>query len=139
MCVCVCSLSHVWLFATPWTVAHQVPRSMDFSSQEHWRGFLFTSSGDLPDPGIEPASLASPALTGRFFTTSTTWEALNINFFDISLMIPSLSCLILKICVSLISVAASLSIWFVFEKNTCCINFLKFFLNSDMLLCVLTL
>ena len=36
------------------------------------------SPGDLPDPGIEPASLVSPALAGRFFTASTTWEALNL-------------------------------------------------------------
>ena len=48
---------------------------MGFSRQEYWSGLLFPSLGDLPDPGIEPVSLISPALAGGFFTTSTTWEA----------------------------------------------------------------
>ena len=43
--------------------------SMEFSRQEYWSGLPFPSSGDLPDLGIEPASLVSPALAGRFFTT----------------------------------------------------------------------
>ena len=47
-----------------------------FSRQEHWRGLLCPSPGDLPNPGNEAPSLIPPALTGRFFTTSTTWEAL---------------------------------------------------------------
>ena len=42
------SLSHVRLFATPWTVAHQAPPSMGFSRQEYWSGLPFPSSGDLP-------------------------------------------------------------------------------------------
>ena len=50
------SLSHVRLFATPWTVANQAPLSMGFSRQEYWSGLLFPSPGDLPDPGIEPGS-----------------------------------------------------------------------------------
>ena len=45
-----------------WTVAQQAPLSMGFSRQEHWSGLLFSSPGDLPNPGIEPASLMSPAL-----------------------------------------------------------------------------
>ena len=49
-------LSHVQLFVTPWTVAHQVPLSMEFSKQEYWSGFLFPPPGDLPNPGIEPGS-----------------------------------------------------------------------------------
>ena len=61
-----CKLSHVWLFANPWTVTHQAPLSMGFPSQEYWSGLSFPSLGDLPDPGIE---LTSPALAGRFFTT----------------------------------------------------------------------
>ena len=61
-CVCVCMLSCVQLFATPWTVAHQAPLSMEFFRQEYWSGLPFPSPGDLPDPGIEPMSLASPAL-----------------------------------------------------------------------------
>ena len=56
----------------PWTVAHQVPLSMGFSRQEYWSGVPFPPPGDLPDPETEPAS---PALAGRFFTTSTNWEA----------------------------------------------------------------
>ena len=55
--------------ATSWTVACQAPLSMVFSRQEHWSRLLFPSPGDLPDPGIEPVSLGSPALAGRFFTT----------------------------------------------------------------------
>ena len=50
------SLSHVRLFVTPWTVAHQPPPSMEFSRQEYWSGLPFPSPGDLPDPGIEPRS-----------------------------------------------------------------------------------
>ena len=69
-------LSGVCLFATPWSVARQAPLSMGFSRQEYWSELPFPSPGDLPDPGIELTSLISPALTGRFFTTSTTWEAL---------------------------------------------------------------
>ena len=45
-------LSHVQLFATPWTVAYQAPPSMEFSRQEYWSGLPFLSPGDLPDPGI---------------------------------------------------------------------------------------
>ena len=59
-------LSHVQLFATPWTVAHQAPLFMGFLRQEYWSGLPFPSAGDFPKPGIEPES---PALAGRFFTT----------------------------------------------------------------------
>ena len=55
------SLSHVRLFATPWTVAYQAPPSMGFSKQEYWSGLAFPSPGDLPDPGIEPRSPAFQA------------------------------------------------------------------------------
>ena len=50
------SLSHVWLFATPWTVAYQAPPSMGFSRQEYWSGLPLPSPGDLPDPRIKPRS-----------------------------------------------------------------------------------
>ncbi|CAM9739571.1 unnamed protein product [Rangifer tarandus platyrhynchus] len=53
-------------FVTSWTVARQAPLSMGFSRHICWDRLPFPSSGDLPDPGIEPVS---PALTGRFFTT----------------------------------------------------------------------
>ena len=70
-------LSHLWLFATPWTVTRQAPLSMGVSKQEYWSGLTFPTPGDLPDPGIEPESLTSPSLVGRSFTTSTTWKARN--------------------------------------------------------------
>ena len=59
-----------------WTVAHQAPLSMGFPMQEYWTGLPFHSPGDLPDPGIELASLAPPTLAGGFFTSSATREAL---------------------------------------------------------------
>ena len=73
-----CMLSHfsyVWLFATLCTKAHQALLSMRFSRQKYWSGLPCPSPGDLPNPGIEPKSLMSPALAGQFFTTSATWEA----------------------------------------------------------------
>ena len=68
--------SRVWVFVTLWIVVCQIPLSMRFSRQEYWHGLPFPSPGDLPDPGIKPAHLVSPALAGMFFTTSTTWETL---------------------------------------------------------------
>ena len=63
-CVCVCYLpSYVRLFETPWTVAHQVSLSLEFSRQEYWTGLPFPPPGDLPDPGIKPGS---PALQADF-------------------------------------------------------------------------
>ena len=61
--------------ATLWTIAYQAPVSMGFSRQEYWSGLPCPPPGDLPNPGIEPGSLISLALAGRFFTTSTTSEA----------------------------------------------------------------
>ena len=61
MCECVCvhaqSLSHVQLFASPWTVARQAPLLVEFSRQEYWSGLPFLTPGDLPHSGIEPSSL----------------------------------------------------------------------------------
>ena len=62
-----CVLSRVRLFATPRIVAYQAPLSMEFSRQEYWSGWPFPIQGDLPNPGNEPVSLASPALAGGFF------------------------------------------------------------------------
>ena len=53
--------SHVQLFASLWTVAHQAPLSMEFSRQEYWIGLPIPSPGDFPDPGIEPRSPALQA------------------------------------------------------------------------------
>ena len=62
MLKCKCSsLSCAWLFATLWTVAHQAPLSMKFSSQEYWSGLPFPLPGDLPNPGIKPRSPALEA------------------------------------------------------------------------------
>ena len=73
-CACVLShFSHVQFFATLWTVACQAPLSMGFSRQEQWSGLPSPTLGDLPYPEIKPATLLSPALWGRFFTTSATW------------------------------------------------------------------
>jgi len=60
---------------TLWTAACQAPLSIGFSRLEYWNGLSFPPLGDLPNPGMEPRSLVSPALAGRLFTTSTTWEA----------------------------------------------------------------
>ena len=57
--------------ATLWTVAHQTPLSMGFSRQEYWSGLPCPPPGDLPNLGIKPASLMSPALADGFFTAST--------------------------------------------------------------------
>jgi len=69
-------LSHVRLFVTPWTVACQAPLSMRYSRQEYWSGLTFSSPGDLPNPGIKPASPAlkvdilSPEPPGNVITMS---------------------------------------------------------------------
>ena len=65
---------------TPWTVAGQAPLSMGFSRQEWWIGLPFPPSKDLPDAGIEPEPLTSPASAGGFFTTSASQEALLTRF-----------------------------------------------------------
>ena len=68
MHVCMLSnFSHVQLFAALWTAAHQAPLSMGFSRQEYWSGVLCPPPGDLPNPGIKPVSLMSPALADWFF------------------------------------------------------------------------
>ena len=59
----------VQLFATLWTVACQALLSREFSRQEYWSGLPFPPPWGLPNPRIEPTSLASPALAGGFFTT----------------------------------------------------------------------
>ena len=72
------SPSLVWLFATPWTVAHQAPLFMGFPRQEYWSGSPFPSSEDFPNPGIEPVSLA---LAGGFFTAEPPGKPLLLNIF----------------------------------------------------------
>ena len=68
VCVCVCArkrmsmLSVVSNFATPWTITHHASLSVDFSRQEYWSGLPFPPPGDLPDPGMEPATPVSYVL-----------------------------------------------------------------------------
>ena len=69
-----CTLSRVQLFATPGTVAHQLPLSMEFSRQEYWNRLPLATPGALPDSGIEPTFLTSAALAGSF-SNSATWKA----------------------------------------------------------------
>ena len=71
------------LFATPWTVAHQAPVSMEFSRQEYWSGLPFPSPGDLPDPERDQMCLGPFILAGRFFTTGGTWEGQPTHNWDI--------------------------------------------------------
>ena len=80
------SPSRAWLFATPWTVAHQAPLSLGFSRQEYWNGLPFPPSGDLPDPGIESRSPAlqtyslpsEPPGKSNFVATSKTFPWLTL-------------------------------------------------------------
>ena len=81
--MCVCMLSRLKLFVTPWTITHQAPLSMEISRQEYWSGLPCPPPGDLPDPRIEPTSLTSPTLAGGFFTTSSTWEVLRMTIVNV--------------------------------------------------------
>ena len=59
----------------PGSSVHGILVSSTLFKQEYWTGLPFPSPEDLPNPGTEPTPLRSPALAGRFFTTSATWEA----------------------------------------------------------------
>ena len=74
-CVVLSHFSRVWLFAASWSEALLAHLSMGFSRQEYWSILPCSPPRDLPDPGVKPKSLVSPALANRFFTTGTTWEA----------------------------------------------------------------
>ena len=75
MCMCAKLLQQCLTLCNPMDCSP--PGSMGFSRQEHWGGLPWPPPGDLPNPGIEPTSLMSPALAGGFFTTGATWEVLN--------------------------------------------------------------
>ena len=75
MIVVLRHFSRVQLCVILWTVAHRASLSLGFSRQEYWSGLPYPPAGDLPNPGIEPMSLAFPALAGGFFTIRATWEA----------------------------------------------------------------
>ena len=72
--------SHVQLFTTLSTVAHQCPLSMRFSRQEYWNGLPCSFLGDLPNLGIKPASLPSPALGGGFFILAPPGKSLMVRY-----------------------------------------------------------
>jgi len=59
---------------------HHVPLFKGFSRQEYWSGLTFPTPEDLPDPGIKPTFLASPALAGRFFTTAPPGKSTTTNY-----------------------------------------------------------
>ena len=74
--MCACEITSIVSNSLqPYDCTCHVPLSMGFFRQEYWSGLVCPPPGDLPDPGFEPKSLMSPALAGRFFTTSATWEA----------------------------------------------------------------
>ena len=72
--ICVCMLSSVWLFVTPWTVDHQSPLPMDFPGKNIGE-FLFPTPEYFPVPGIKLGSSVTSAAVGEFFYHCTTWEA----------------------------------------------------------------
>ena len=77
--VCICAKSLQWCLTLCHPVdpvAHQSPLSTGFSRQEYSSGLLCPPPGDLPKPEMEPTSLTSPTLAGRFFATSAIWEVL---------------------------------------------------------------
>ena len=76
-CVLRC-FSHVWLFATLWTVRSQVPLSMGFPRQEHWSEFPYSPPADLPNPGIKTVSPVSSALQVDSSLLSH-WGSLNLS------------------------------------------------------------
>ena len=84
------SLSRVQLFATPWTVAHQAPPSMGFSTQEYWSGLPFPSPGDLPNPGIEPGfpTLEADALTSE----PPGWLNKKLFFYEVKIVLARICC-----------------------------------------------
>ena len=88
VCVCVCVCVHervraCTFFATPWAAACQAPLSVEFSRQEYWRGLPFLLPRGLADPGIEPVSPESSALTGEFFTTVSSGRPCKSGLVDI--------------------------------------------------------
>ena len=85
MLLCAQTPSCVQFFVTPWTVARQALWCMGFSRQEYWNGLPCPPLGNLPDPGIKPVSLMSPALADRFFTTEPPGTTPTPNVFPVIL------------------------------------------------------
>ena len=88
VCVCLCLVAQSYpTLCNPMDCSPHVPLSMGFPRQEYWNELPFPSSGDLPDPGIEPGSLVTPALAGRLSTACATWEAHAMTLFSNKIMI----------------------------------------------------
>ena len=75
LCACVKLLQLHLALCDPMDYSSPDSSSMGFSRQEYWKGLPCSPLGDLPNPGIEPVSLMSLELAGKFFTSSATWEA----------------------------------------------------------------
>ena len=86
MLCCCAQYSVTYDSATPQTVARQAPLSMGLSRQEHWSGLPFPTPGDLPNPGIKPESLVSPALAGGFFSTEPPVMYTNVKIHRMGLL-----------------------------------------------------
>ena len=101
-------LSHVWPFATPWTVAHQASLSMGFSRQEYWSGLSFPSPGDLPNPGIQTQV---SRIAGRRFNLWATREVCKSQSPNSS-HLPFCHTIALHICVSISTLQTGSSVSF---------------------------
>ena len=82
------SLSHVWLFATPWTVAYQAPQSTGFSRQEYWSGLPFPSPGDLPHQGSNPGLLHYRQMLCRLSHQGSSFLELSVQSSSCLLALP---------------------------------------------------
>ena len=118
-----CVLSHfssVQLCVTLWTKAHQAPLFMGFSRQEYWSGLPCPPPRDLPDPGTELTSLTSPALVGKFFTSSATGKSY-------------VGCIYWYFTILESSTGKILSYWFIHSKiiTPLCIYISNIFMKSN--------
>ena len=78
MCVHTYTFSHVQFFETPWTLARSASLSLEFSTHEYWSSLPYLTPGNLPNPVIEPTSLASPVLIVRLLTTASCREPIEL-------------------------------------------------------------
>ena len=102
----------------PWTVACQAPLSTEFSRQEYWSGLPSPTPVDLPNSGFETASLASPALAGRFVTTRTTWEASVFIYRFLTLCLDLLNTKVILYCLDILTIFSTGIVWMtLFDDN----------------------
>ena len=117
---CAQQVSSIQLFVIPWTEPHQAPPSMELSRQEYWSGLPFPPPWNLPNPGIEPASLVSPALTGGFFTTGAPGKPSWVYRQSIKWSLKASSSLTLR-AVSMIETGHSINYFVVIYKEMPCL------------------